>query len=149
MKIFLIIALLSSVIGAGTQFWIKKKANPYLEWLDKAGIVRLKTAPEQAHIGKWIQKHGHAEIYLSNYLISAKFCEKITDILEQEEMVSRERLQKICLEAAPQFCVKYTGVLLEFLHQKEMLFPFFSPMEECYYIFADVIKEYERLFGEE
>ncbi len=141
--------LVTGFAGIGREYFRKKTADLYLERLNRTGIDQIKTDPQNEKIWKWIKKRGYAETFLPDYVVSVKFYKKVMDDLEQQQIISEAEFQNCCLKAAPQFCRKHTGALLEFLYQKGLLFLLFSSTGEPYYVSEDVIKEYEHLFEEE
>lgn len=149
MKILSIILIVWGFAGIGKAFFMRKKADLYLKSLNRAGIEQLKMESGDKRVWKWIEKHGYAETFLSDYAVSVEFYRKVIGYLEQQQIMSETEFQNCCLESTPEFHIKYTGPLLGFLQQKELLFPFFSSTGEIFYVSAEVIQEYENLFEKE
>lgn len=108
---------------------MNKKANSYLVWLEDRGIDKPKVTPEYEKIFKWIKKQRYVEPFLSDYIISVKFYEKIMDYFDQKQEMLDSEFQDLCLSIAPQFCTKHTEPLLDFLQHKKFIVQF-SPLNE-------------------
>lgn len=131
---------------SNSSFFMKKRANSYLKKLDSKGVERPEITPKYEKSFKWIKENEYAETFLSDYTISIKFYEKVVDYLEQKQELSETEFQNCCVNFAPQFSAKYTGLFVKFLRSKGLLFLFFPPDEKRYYISAKVIEECEDIF---
>lgn len=142
--IFAVYFVIHAISNSNT--FVKKRANSYLKKLDNKGMDQPEITPKYENSFKWIKENRYAETFLSDYIISIKFYEKVVDYLEQKRELSETEFQNCCVNFAPQFSAKYTDLFVKFLRNKKLLFPFFPPNEKRYYISTRVIKECEDIF---
>ena len=81
-----------------------------------------------------------------NYIISKSFYEVITSKISDESELTKNNFEKYCRECLNQFNIEYSGILLNFLQEKNFLISFLLPNGSIYYMTQSFLDKCENLF---
>jgi len=125
------------------------KSQEYLKWLEARGIGLQSKAPGKERIWKWCSKHGHTEEIGSGLVLSKKFQDRVSELINQQKVVTEGTFEKCCLQAAFGFQTTYTSLFLDYMTAHSFLVPIREYGKNTQYLSNELKNKYEHLLESE
>lgn len=140
----ILLAAIISFIWKRIRAWReKRKYLLQLRWLEKRGIA--KTSDNTLTDWSTAAELDYVEITPEGYVISTFFYDRVITRISQTGAFTRDAFGKCCVHCAREFQVAYVDLLLEFMQNKDLLFPLSASIGETYYLPKPFVEKCENL----
>lgn len=131
----------------GLYFLVMKiLSHGYLNWAARVGIEMQALAPGRQRIWKWCENKKYTECPKEGYVLSSRFRKLVVENVNQQRIVTRDRFQACCMQAAPAFQAHYTSLVLNYLQCKHLLLPIQDAGQGTLYLSSQLEGDCKRLF---